>query len=66
VEFDGRRVVISFHRSTPVSPDRIIELIRLEPKKYQFSPDYRFILELNDTSFDGILTEVINLLKRMG
>jgi transcription-repair coupling factor (superfamily II helicase) len=66
VEFDGRRVVISFHRSTPVSPDRIIELIRLEPKKYQFTPDYRFILELNDTSFDGILTEVINLLKRMG
>ncbi|MGD0843705.1 MAG: transcription-repair coupling factor [Geobacteraceae bacterium] len=66
VEFDGRRVVISFHRSTPVSPDRIIELIRLEPKKYQFTPDYRFILELNDTSFDGILTEVINLLKRVG
>src|SRR5208337_3027686 len=66
VEFDGRRVVIAFHQKTHVSPDRIIELIRLEPKKYQFTPDYRFILELNDTSFDGILTEVINLLKRMG
>ena len=66
VEFDGRRVVISFHRSTPVSPDAIIGLIRLEPKKYQFTPDYRFILELTDTSFDGILAEVINLLKRMG
>jgi len=65
VEFDGRRVVIAFHPQTPVSPDRIIELIRREPKKYQFTPDYRFILELTDTSFDGILAEVTNLLKRL-
>jgi len=65
VEFDGRRVVIAFHPQTPVSPDRIIELIRREPKKYQFTPDYRFILELTDTSFDGILDEVTNLLKRL-
>ena len=65
VEFDGRRVVIAFHPQTPVSPDRIIELIRREPKKYQFTPEYRFILELNDTSFDGILAEVTNLLKRL-
>jgi transcription-repair coupling factor (superfamily II helicase) len=66
VEFDGRRVVVTFHQKTPVSPDRIIELIRHEPKKYQFTPDYRFILELADTSFDGILREVTNLLKRVG
>jgi transcription-repair coupling factor (superfamily II helicase) len=66
VEFDGRRVVIAFHQKTPVSPDRIIELIRLEPKRYQFTPDYRFILELVDNSFDGILREVTNLLKRVG
>jgi len=66
VEFDGRRVVIAFHQKTPVSPDRIIELIRLDQKKYQFTPDYRFIIELTDTSFDGILTEIINLLKRVG
>jgi len=65
VEFDGRRVVIAFHPQTPVSPDRIIELIRREPKRYQFTPDYRFILELHDTSFDGILAEVTNLLKRL-
>ncbi len=66
VEFDGKRIVFAFHQKTTVSPDRIIELIRLEPKKYQFTPDFRFILELADTSFDGILLEVTNLLKRMG
>ena len=66
VEFDGRRVIMTFHQKTPVSPDSIIGLIRLQPKKYQFTPDYRFILELTDTSFDGILAEVTNLLKRLG
>jgi transcription-repair coupling factor (superfamily II helicase) len=58
-------VVIAFHPQTPVSPDRIIELIRQEPKRFQFTPDYRFMLELIDTSFDGILAEVTNLLKRL-
>ncbi|HEX9024677.1 MAG TPA: transcription-repair coupling factor [Geobacteraceae bacterium] len=66
MEFDGKRVVAAFHQKTPVSPDRIIELLRQEPKKYQFTPDFRFIVELSDASFDGILTEVTNLLKRMG
>jgi transcription-repair coupling factor (superfamily II helicase) len=65
VEFDGRRVVITFHQKTPVSPDTIIGLIRREPRKYQFTPDYRLIVEQADTSFDGILTEIINLLKRL-
>jgi transcription-repair coupling factor (superfamily II helicase) len=65
VEFDGRRVIMTFHQKTPVSPDTIIGLIRQHPKKYQFTPDYRFILELTDTSFDGILAEVTNLLKRL-
>jgi transcription-repair coupling factor (superfamily II helicase) len=66
VEFDGRRVVLAFHPKTPVSPDTIIGLIRREPRKYQFTPDYRLVAELADTSFDGVLTEVRNLLKWLG
>jgi transcription-repair coupling factor (superfamily II helicase) len=66
VEFDGRRIVVAFHRATPVSPDRIIELIRRDPKKYQFTPDFRFILELVDTSFEGLLRELTNFLKIVG
>ena len=65
VEFDGRRVVITFHQKTPVSPDTIIGLIRREPRKYQFTPDYRLLVEQPDTSFDGILAEVSNLLFRI-
>ncbi len=63
VEFDGRRVMITFHQKTAVSPDRIIALIRREPRKYQFTPDFRLILEVADTSFDGVLKEITNLLK---
>jgi transcription-repair coupling factor (superfamily II helicase) len=64
-EFDGRRLVFSFHQKTPVSPDLIIGLIRQQPKKYQFTPDYQLIAEVADTSFDGVLTEARNLLKKL-
>jgi len=66
IEFDGKRLVLSFHQKTPVPPDTIIALIRQQPKKYQFTPDFRLYAELADTSFDGILGEARNLLKRLG
>jgi len=65
-EFDGKRLIFSFHPKTPVSPDTIIALIRNEPRKYTFTPDYRLIVEGRDASFDGILAEARNLLKRLG
>ena len=65
-EYDGKRLIFSFHEKTPVSPDLIIGLIRSQPKKYQFTPDFRLIAELSDTSFDGVLLESRNLLKKLG
>ncbi len=66
IEFDGKRLILSFHQKTPVSPDTIIALIRQQPKKYQFTPDFRLYAEPVDTSFDGVLDEARNLLKRLG
>jgi transcription-repair coupling factor (superfamily II helicase) len=66
LEFDGRRLLFAFHQQTPVSPDLIIGLIRSQPKKYQFTPDFRLIAELGDTTFDGVLKEARNLLKTLG
>ncbi|GAB7025067.1 transcription-repair coupling factor [Geotalea toluenoxydans] len=66
IEFDGKKLVLSFHQKTPVSPDTIIGLIRQQPKKYQFTPDFRLCAELADTSFDGVLKEAGNLLKTLG
>jgi len=65
-EFDGRRLILAFHEKTPVSPDLIIGLIRAQPKKYQFTPDFRLVAELGDTTFDGVLAEARNLLKKLG
>jgi len=65
-EFDGKRLVISFHEKTPVSPDLIIGLIKNQPRKYQFTPDFRLIAEITDTTFDGVLAESRNLLKKLG
>lgn len=66
LEFDGKRLVIAFHERTPVSPDTIIGLIRNSPKKYRFTPDFRLMSELTDTSFEGILAGARNLLKTVG
>ena len=64
-EFDGQRLVFAFHARTPVSPDTIIALIRSEPKTHRFTPDFRLVVELSDTSFDGVLTAARNVLKRL-
>jgi transcription-repair coupling factor (superfamily II helicase) len=65
-EFDGQKLVLSFHQKTPVSPDVIIALIREQPKRYQFTPDFRLVALLSDTSFDGVLAEARNLLNKLG
>ncbi len=65
LESDGGRLIFAFHEKTPVSPDLIISLIRQFPKKYQFTPDFRLFVELADTSFEGIIGEARNVLKRL-
>jgi transcription-repair coupling factor (superfamily II helicase) len=55
IDFDGKHVVISFHPRTPAPPDLIIGMMRNEPKKYQFTPDYKLVCTLKGTSFEDIL-----------
>jgi len=55
IDFDGRAVIISFHPRTPAQPDTIIGMMRGEPKKYQFTPDFKLVCTLKDTSFEGII-----------
>ncbi len=63
IDFDGRNVVIAFHPRTPASPDTIIAMMRNEPKKYQFTPDYKLVCTLKDTSFETILNTSKQLLQ---
>lgn len=66
LEFDGRSLLAAFHENTPVSPERVIEMVRLSPEKYRFSPDFVLSAVAGDTSFEGILAEARNLLKCLG
>ena len=65
IDFDGKAVIISFHPRTPASPDTIIGMMRSEPKKYQFTPDYKLVCTLKDTSFEGILEMAKSVLTRL-
>jgi transcription-repair coupling factor (superfamily II helicase) len=65
IDFDGKAVIISFHPRTPASPDTIIGMMRNEPKKYQFTPDFKLVCTLKDTSFEGILEMAKGVLSRL-
>jgi transcription-repair coupling factor (superfamily II helicase) len=65
IDFDGKAVIISFHPRTPAPPDTIIGMMRSEPKKYQFTPDYKLVCTLKDTSFEGILEMAKGVLQRL-
>jgi len=65
IDFDGKAVTISFHPRTPASPDTIIGMMRSEPKKYQFTPDYKLVCTLKDTSFEGIIEMSKSVLQRL-
>ncbi len=65
IDFDGKNVVIAFHPRTPASPDTILGMMRGEPKKYQFTPDYKLVCALKDTSFESILEMSKGVLQRL-
>ena len=43
-----------------------MSLLAEAPARYRFTPDYRLAMELDDTSFEGVLAGARNLLKRLG
>jgi transcription-repair coupling factor (superfamily II helicase) len=65
-EFDGKRIIFSFHEKTPVAPDTVMALLAEDPYRRRFTPDYKLAVELDDSSFDGVLAGARNFLKRLG
>ena len=65
IDYDGRQIIISFHPRTPAPPDAIISMMRNEPKKYQFSPDYRLTCVVSGSAFEDILDTARKVLKRL-
>ncbi|MEJ2470630.1 MAG: transcription-repair coupling factor [Desulfuromonadales bacterium] len=44
-EYDGHNLILGFPASTKVAPEQILALLD-DPKRYQFSPDYRLSIRL--------------------
>jgi len=65
IDFDGKSVIIAFHPRTPAPPDIIIGMMRKEPNKFQFTPDYKLVCTLKDSSFEGILGTAKEVLRRL-
>jgi len=65
IDYDGRQVIISFHPATPAPPDTIIAMMRSEPKKYQFSPDYRLTCQVKGSAFEDIIDTARKVLVRL-
>jgi len=65
IDYDGRNVIISFHPKTPASADTIISMMRSEPKRYQFSPDYKLTCAVKGTAFEDIIEAARSVLTRL-
>jgi len=65
IDYDGKCIIVSFHPRTPAPPDTIIALMKNEPKKYQFTPDYRLVAAITGSAFEDILDAARKLLLRL-
>ncbi len=57
-EYDGRRLVLAFHASTPVPPQRILDKLKNEAERYHFTPDYRLTIQLGKLGTGEVLPAV--------
>jgi transcription-repair coupling factor (superfamily II helicase) len=65
IDYDGKNLIVSFHPRTPAPPDTIIAMMRNEPKRYQFTPDYRLVAAISGSAFEDILDTARKLLLRL-
>ncbi len=65
IDYDGKHVIFSFHPATPASADTIITMMRTEPKKYQFTPDYRLTCTVSGNAFEDIIETARKVLLRL-
>jgi len=50
VEYAGRRLILGFHATTTVAPEKILNLVQNEPRRYSLAPDFKLaiIIERHD------------------
>ena len=58
LEYDGRRLHLTFHASTKVSPERIRKLLTEQPEKYRLGADFKLSAELGRLKEQELLLAV--------
>jgi transcription-repair coupling factor (superfamily II helicase) len=58
LEYDGRRLCLSFHASTKVSPEQIRSLLSEQPGRYRLSVDFKLSIELGRLPIPELLLQV--------
>ncbi|MCB0403606.1 MAG: transcription-repair coupling factor [Bdellovibrionales bacterium] len=61
-----KRASLLFAPSTPVTPERIIELIRTAPKRYAVTPDNKLVFNIDEADWPFLLQEIKTLSDRLG
>ena len=58
LEYDNKRLSLSFHSSTKISPNLIRQLVTEQPDKYRLGADFKLNIELGRLSPDELLVRV--------
>jgi transcription-repair coupling factor (superfamily II helicase) len=57
-EYDGRQLVLAFHASTPVPPEKILQLLQDGGDNYRFSADFRLTIRFGRLETESLLDAV--------
>lgn len=59
------RMIYKFHPKTPLPPDSLIQRMKKSPKKYQLTPDFKWVTPQVETSDEKILETVYQFLSQL-
>lgn len=63
--YDGKYLYISFRKTSPLDPAKILALYRKKTRELRFTPDYRLFLPAPDLAGGEILNQALALLKML-
>jgi len=61
-----KRASLQFASSTPIAPDRMVQLVQSAPKRYSLTPDHKLVFEVGNTDWRDLLQEVHRLAEALG
>jgi transcription-repair coupling factor (superfamily II helicase) len=63
--YDGKNILIDFHRDSPVNPSKIIELSRKKVKGVRLTPDFKLTVFMPDLQAHELKIQAKDLLQKL-